>query len=77
MHEKQYFLFPNVLKRWSFEKNCTGPYGHCTMTFLVLSGKMIFIFPENISYSLDTKEKMISLKKIPANMIFSSNVLKR
>ena len=24
MHEKPYFLFPKVLKRWSFQKNCTG-----------------------------------------------------
>ena len=23
LHEIPYFLFPNVLKRWSFQKNCT------------------------------------------------------
>ena len=32
LHEKAYFLFPNVLKRLSFQKNCTG----------ILSGKMVF-----------------------------------
>ena len=33
------------------------------MIFLVLSGKMIFLFPENMTYTLNRKWKMISLKK--------------
>ena len=24
LHRKRYFLFPDVLKRWSFQKNCAG-----------------------------------------------------
>ena len=32
------------------------------MIFLVLLGKMIFLFPENMTYSLGEKEKMIFLK---------------
>ena len=47
------------------------------LIFLVLSGKMIFLFSENIILPLDGKWKMIFLKKIHGNMIFSSNVLKR
>ena len=38
-----YFLFPNVLKRWSLQKK-----SHWNMVFVVLSGKMIFLFPENM-----------------------------
>ena len=45
------------------------------MIFLVLSG--MFPFPEIWSYTLDGKWKMIFLKKIHGNMIFSSNFLKR
>ena len=33
------------------------------MIFLVLSGKIIFLFLENISYSLDGKWNMIFLEK--------------
>ena len=43
LHKKPYFLFPNVLKRWSFQKIL-----HWNMIFLVSSGKMIFLFPENL-----------------------------
>ena len=50
---------------------------HWNMIFLVLSGKIIFLFPENIILFLDTKRKMIFLKKIPENIIFSSGVLER
>ena len=45
--------------------------------FLVLSGKLIFIFPELWSYTLGGKWKMIFLKKIHGNMTFSSKFLKR
>ena len=45
------------------------------MIFLVLSGKIIFVFPENMIFSFRHKRKII--RKIPGNMIFHSNVLKR
>ena len=46
------------------------------MIFLVLSGKMIFLFPENMIL-LPENEWWSFSKKIHRNMIFSSNVLKR
>ena len=48
------------------------------MIFLVvLSGKMIFFSPKIWSCSLDEKWKVIFLKKIHGNIIFSSNAPKR
>ena len=47
------------------------------MIFLVLSGKRIFLFPKNMILYLRQKTKMIFLKKIHGNMMFSSNFLKR
>ena len=45
------------------------------MIFLVLSGKMIFLFPENMILFFRRKMKAdLSQKKIHGNMIFSSNV---
>ena len=70
LHKKPYFLFPNVLKKWSFQKS------HWNIIFLVSSEK-IFFSPKMWSYSLGGKWKMIFLKKIHGNMIYSSNVLKR
>ena len=55
MHEKPYLLFPNVLKRWSFQKNRTGIWSFLYYQY--------FFFPIICSYSLDTKGKMIFLKK--------------
>ena len=72
MHEKLYFFYPNVLKRWSFQKNHTGIW-----SFLYYQERWYFSFLKIWSYSLDGKWKMIFLKKIHGNMIFSSNVLKR
>ena len=51
---KTIFSFSKCFEKMVFRKRL-----HWNVTFLVLSGKMIFIFPENISYSLDTKEKLI------------------
>ena len=65
-----YFLFPDVLKRWSFQKNRAG-------IFLVLSGKIMLLFPENMILHLRRKMKDDLSQKIHGNMIFSSNVLKR
>ena len=47
------------------------------MIFLVLSRKMMLLFPENLILSLDTKNKKSLFKKIPGNKIFFSNILKR
>ena len=48
------------------------------MIFMVLLGKMIFLFPENMILLLGKKMKDdLSQKKIHKNMIFYSNVLKR
>ena len=69
---KPYFLSPDVLKRWSFQKNCIGIW-----SFLHYQERLYFFFPKIWSYTLDGKWKMIFLKKIHGNMIFSSNFLKR
>ena len=47
------------------------------MIFLVLSGKVIFIFPKNMILPLVRKMKDDLSKKTHENMIFSSGVLKR
>ena len=47
------------------------------MIFIVLAGKIMFLFSENMILHLDGKWKIISLKKIDGNVIFSSNLLKR
>ena len=58
LHEKPYFLFPNVLKRWSFQKYCGGIW-----SFLYYRERWYFFFPKIWSYTLDGKWKMIFLKK--------------
>ena len=45
--------------------------------FLVLSGKMIFLFPQNIMLFFRRKMKGDLSERIHGNMVFSSNVLKR
>ena len=52
LHGKPHFLFPDVLKRWSSQKKLCW-----NMIFLVLSGKMIFLFPENMILHLRRKMK--------------------
>ena len=49
------------------------------MIFLVLSGKTIFLFPENMILHIRQKinDDLSQKKKISKNMIFSSNMLKR
>ena len=51
--KKPYFLFSNVLKRWSFQKKL-----HWNMIFPVSSRKMIFLSPENMI--LFFRRKMIN-----------------
>ena len=72
LHGKPYFLFPDVLKRWSFQKNRAGIW-----SFLYCWERWYFFLQKIWSYPLDGKWKMTFLKKIQGNMIFSSNVLKR
>ena len=55
---KPYFLFPDVLKRWYFQKNCAGIW-----SFLYYRERWYFFFPKIWSYTLDGKWKMIFLKK--------------
>ena len=69
---KAIFFFPNIPKRWSFQKKL-----HWNMILLILSRKIVFIFPENMILFFRRKRKMIFLKKIHGNIIFLSNVLKR
>ena len=47
------------------------------MIFFVLSGKMIFLFSENMILHHRRKMKDDLSQKTPGNMIFSSNFLKR
>ena len=72
LHGKPYFLFPDVLKRWSFPKNCAGIW-----SFLHYWERWYFFLPKIWSYTLDGKWQVIFLKKMHGNMIFSSNFLKR
>ena len=58
LHGKPYFLFPDVLKRWSFQKNCAGIW-----SFLYYQERSCFFFPKIWSYTLGGKWKMIFLKK--------------
>ena len=55
---KPYFLFPDVLKRWSFQKNRAGIW-----SFLYYRERWYFIFPKIWSYPLGGKWKTIFLKK--------------
>ena len=58
MRGKPYFLFRNVLKRWSFQKNCAGIW-----SFLYYQERWYFFFPKIWSYTLDGQWMMIFLKK--------------
>ena len=58
LHEKPYFLFPDVLKRWSFQKTCAGIW-----SFLHYWERWYIFFSKIGSYALDGKWKMILLKK--------------
>ena len=58
LHGKPYFLFPDVLQRWSFQKNCAG-----IGSFSYYQERWYFFFQKIWSYTLDRKWKMIFLKK--------------
>ena len=67
LHEKTYFLFPNVLKRWSSKNKM-----HWNKVFVVvLLGKMIFLFLEDIILFFRRKMKdHFSQKDTRENDIF-------
>ena len=79
----EYLVHNNTARKTIFsfsrrpEKMVFPKKSRWNMIFLVLLGKMIFLFPENMILPPDGKWKIIFLKKIHGNMIFSSNVLKR
>ena len=58
LHGKPYFLFPDILKRCSFQKSCAGIW-----SFLYYRERWYFFSPKIWSYTLDGKWKMIFLKK--------------
>ena len=58
LHGNPYFIFPDVLKRWSFQENSAGIW-----SFLCYWEGWYFFFPKIWSYTLDGKWKMIFLKK--------------
>ena len=57
LHGKPYFLFPDVLKRWFFHKNCAGIWSS-----FYYRERWYFLFPRIWSYTLDEKWKMTFLK---------------
>ena len=65
LHGKPYFLFPDVLKRWSFQKNRAG-----TWSFLYYWEIWYFSFAKIWSYPLNEKWKMIFLTKNTRKYIF-------
>ena len=71
LHGKPYFLSPDVLKRWSFQKNRTGIW-----SFLYYQERWYFFFPKIWSYTLDGKWKMIFLKKYTEIWYFLQTFLK-
>ena len=58
LHRKPYFLFPYVLKRWSFRKNWTGIW-----SFFYYREIWFFFFPKIWSYSRAENERWSFSKK--------------
>ena len=65
LHGKPYFLFPDVLKIWSFQKNCAEIW-----SFLYYRERWFFFLPKIWSYTLAGKWKMIFLKKYTETWYF-------
>ena len=55
-HRKPFF-FPNVLKRWYFQKNCPGIW-----SFMYYRERWYFFFPKIWSYTLNRKWKVSFFK---------------
>ena len=58
-------FFPNVLKRWYFQKNCVGIW-----SFLYYRERWYFFFPKIWSYTLNRKWKVSFLKNTRKYDIF-------
>ena len=58
-------FFPNVLKRWYFQKNCAGIW-----SFLYYRERWYFFFPKIWSYTLNRKWKVSFLKNTRKYDIF-------
>ena len=71
LHEKPYFVFPDVLKRWSFQKSCGGIW-----SFLYYRERWYFFFLKIWSYTVDRTWKMIFLKKYTEIWHFLQTFLK-
>ena len=67
---KPYFLLPNVLKRWSSQKNRTGIW-----CFLYYLERWYFFFPKIWYFFFRLKMKDDLSQKMHGNMIFSVYVL--
>ena len=65
LHGKPYFLFPDVLKRWSFQKDCAG-----IRSFLYYWEGWYFFFSKIWSYALDGNERWSFLKNTRKYDIF-------
>ena len=68
LHGKPYFLFLDILKRWSFKKK-----SRWNMIFVVLLWKIMFLFPENII--LHPRRKMIFLVLSGKMVFFAENTI--
>ena len=69
---KTLFSFSKYSKKMLFPKKL-----HWNMIFLVSSAKMVFLFSKNMTLFFRRKMKDDLSQKIPRNMIYSSNILKR
>ena len=65
LHGKPYFLFPDVLKRWSSQKDCAG-----IRSFLYYWEGWYFFFSKIWSYALDGNERWSFLKNTRKYDIF-------
>ena len=68
LHGKPYFLFPDVLKRWCFQKNCAGIW-----SVLYYWERWYFFFPKRWSYPQPEKIHDI-LFKCSEKMVFSKRI---
>ena len=65
LHGKPYFLFPDALKRWSFQKNCA-----LIWSFAYYRERWYFLFPKIWSDTLDGKWKISFFKNTKIYDIF-------
>ena len=70
LHKKRYFLFPNVLKRWSFQKKIALEYD---ISCIIRKDD---IFPENMIFFFRREMKDNRSQENTWKLIFSSNFWK-